>query len=202
MYLRQESFHHNDGQTVVLTPVRRSRDVQFSRRRGYISPATLSPFQRILLTTNGTITHVIEAYAGEQIRLVKLSEELITLDRDIPALQLSRGMEVMERKILLQGSLSHRHYVYAESILVLDRLDEGMRNELLHTKTPIGKLWVDRKVEIFKENLDAGLEAAEEEAEYFDIDPQDNLLFRTYCVRTQGKYTMMITEKFPETDFC
>ena len=190
---------HMNAQTLVFTPISRPN---FRRKRNYIEPVLLSPFQRILLTTNGTVTDIIEALTGEQIKLKKLSENKIQLEENILPMQLKKGAEVIARKVLLQGSMSHRNYVYAESILVFDRLDEKMQNQLLNTKTPIGKLWVENKVEIFKENIELGKEPAGDLADYFQIEPEENILYRTYCVLSNHhQYTMMITEKFPETNF-
>ncbi|MDY7021194.1 MAG: chorismate pyruvate-lyase family protein [Cyanobacteriota bacterium] len=187
-----------NAQTLVFAPVARSN---FRRKRNYIEPVLLSTFQRILLTTNGTVTDMIEAYSGEQIKIKKLFEEKIQLEEDILPMHLKKGTEVVSRKVLLQGNMSHRNYVYADSILVLDRLGEEMRNQLLETKKPIGKLWVENKVELFKENIELGKEAAGDLADYFQIEPDDSLLYRTYCVISNHDYTMMITEKFPETNF-
>jgi len=161
----------------------------------------LSTFQRILLTTDGTVTDMLEAYFFEQIKLVKLSEQSVSLGQNIPQMDLQQGTEVIERKILLQGKISHRNYIYAESFLVLDRLDEQFRSELIKTKTPIGKIWLEQKVETFKEIINTGKEPANGLSGYFNIEAAENLLFRTYCVRSHGNPTMMITEKFPESYF-
>ncbi|NEO03608.1 MAG: DUF98 domain-containing protein [Moorea sp. SIO3I7] len=187
-----------NAQTLVLRPI---FSQNFPRKRNYIEPVLLSPFQRILLTTNGTVTDMIEAYSGEAIKIKKLFEDQITITEDILPMNLKKGTEVIARKVLLQGKMSDRTYVYADSILVLDRLNEKMRTQLLQTKTPIGKLWVENKVEIFKENVELGKEHAGDLADYFHIQPEDNLLYRTYCVISNNQYTMMITEKFPENNF-
>ena len=176
-------------------------DLSQSLNRSHIDPLALSRFQRILLTTDGTVTDMLEAYLFEQIQLVKLSEKLVSLDEDIPAMELEKGAEVVERKILLQGRISRRNYIYAESILALERLEEKFRKELLETKTPIGKIWLAQRVETFKEILDTGKELANELSTYFKIEPESNLLFRRYCVFSNRKSTIMITEKFPESSF-
>jgi len=176
-------------------------DLQQSLKKSHINPSELSTFQRILLTTDGTVTHMLEAYLFEQIQVVKLSEELISITQNIEALELQKGTEVIARKILLKGKISYRNYIYAESIIIPNRLDEEFRNELLKTKTPIGKIWFERRVETFKEIVDSGKEAAYDFADYFDIHPHENLLFRTYRVLSRNKSTMLITEKFPESFF-
>lgn len=176
-------------------------DLDISLQRSHIDPSNLSIFERILLTTDGTVTDMLEAYFFEQIRLVKLSEQLVKLEQDLPEMDLAKGSEAMERKILLQGKISRRNYIYAESILALDRLDEQFREELLQTKTPIGKIWLEQKVETFKEIIDTGTQPANGLCSYFNISQEEPVLFRTYCVRSHRKPTMMITEKFPKIYF-
>ena len=176
-------------------------DLQQSLTRHHINPATLSTFQRILLTTDGTVTDILEAYLFEQIRVVKLSEELIAIAQAIPSLELKQGTEVILRKILLQGKISRRNFIYAESIIVPERLEENFRDELLKTKTPIGKIWLEHKVETFKEILDSGKEQANGLSSHFTIESGENILFRTYRVISNRKSVMMITEKFPESYF-
>lgn len=187
-------------QTSLLTPILRSH-LEESLNRTHIDPAALSTFQRILLTTDGTVTDMLEAYLCEQIQLVKLSEDLVKTSYYIPPMEIEEGTEFIERKILLRGRISRKNYIYAESIIVLDRLEDNFRNELVNTKTPIGKLWFEKRVETFKEIIDSGKYPARELSQYFNIDPEENLFFRTYCVRSNQKYTMMITEKFPESYF-
>lgn len=176
-------------------------DLQKSLTHGHIDPSSLSTFQRILLTTDGTVTHMLEAYLFEQIQVVKLSEQLISVSQDIEPMELIKGTDVIVRKIFLRGRISRRNFIYAESIVVPERLEENFRKELLETKTPIGKIWLEQRVETFKEIIDSGKEPASELASDFKINPQENILFRTYCVFTNQKPTMMITEKFPESFF-
>jgi chorismate-pyruvate lyase len=176
-------------------------DLQKTLERSHIEPSTLSTFQRILLTTDGTVTDILEAYLFEQIRVVKLSEQLVSLSHDIPAMELKQGTEVIVRKILLQGKISRKNFIYADSIIVPERLDERFREALLETKMPIGKIWFEQRVETFKEILDSSKEAPGEIAEHFTMQPSERLLSRTYRVVTNRKSVMMITEKFPESYF-
>lgn len=176
-------------------------DLQKALNRVHVNPSSLSVFQKILLTTNGTVTDILEAYLFEQIQLVKLSENLVDINYDLPTVQIKKGERALEREILLKGKISRRNFIYANSIIFVDNLDERFKNELLNTKTPIGKLWFEQKVETFKEIIDSGKEPAQGLANYFCIKPKDNILFRTYSVYSQGKPSMIITEKFPESYF-
>ena len=176
-------------------------DLQQTLGKSHIDPAELSTFQRILLTTDGTLTHILEAYLYEPIQVVKLSEKLTTLTQDIEVMNLSKGTEVIARKILLRGRISRRNFLYAESILVPERLEKRFRDELLKTKTPIGKIWLEHRVETFKEIIDSGKEHNNFLTNYFGVETGTNFFFRTYCVYSHRQATMMITEKFPASLF-
>lgn len=176
-------------------------DLQESFRKSHIDPANLSIFQRIILTTDGTLTEILEAYLSEKIRLVKLSETIEPVARDISPLEIAQGQDVMQRKILLQGKISRNNWVYAESILVPDRLDEKLKNGLLVSQEPMGRLWLEHRLETFKEIVDSAREPADDLADYFKIEPSDMLLSRTYRVFSARKPIILITEKFPESFF-
>jgi len=176
-------------------------DLQESLEKSHIDPARLSVFQRIILTTDGTVTEILEAYLSEKIRLVKLSETIEPVTQDILPLDITQGQEVIERKILLQGKISRNNWVYAESILVPDRLDEKLKNGLLVSQEPMGRLWIEHRLEAFKEIVDSAREPAEDLADYFKIERSDKLLSRTYRVFSGRRPIILITEKFPETFF-
>ena len=176
-------------------------DLRESLDRSHLDPSALSAFQRILLTTDGTLTHILEAYLFEQIQVVKLSEKLAPLMSDLPVMDLHEGTEVIARRVLLRGKISRRNYIYAESIIVPDRLEQTFRDELIKTKTPIGKIWFEHRTETFKEIIDSSRESAKVLANYFDISPEDNMLSRTYSVFSNRQAIMLITEKFPDRYF-
>jgi len=108
---------------------------------------------------------------------------------------------VLERQILLCGKTSRRNWLYADSIIVLERVEERFREKLIKSHTPIGKLWVEHKTETFKEIVTYAREQAGDLSDYFDIKREDKLLSRTYRVFSHQKPVMMITEKFPESYF-
>jgi chorismate-pyruvate lyase len=177
------------------------QDLNQSLIRNHINPSKLSTLQRIVLTTDGTLTEILEAYLFEKIRIVKLSEDTVPIPQDIPALTIKQGSEVIDRKVLLQGTISRKNFIYAESILVTERLDEKFKNELLHSKTSLGRLWLEHKLETFKEIIDTAEETAEELLAYFPLQPEDKIFSRTYRVFSQRQPIMRITEKFPASYF-
>jgi chorismate-pyruvate lyase len=158
--------------------------------------AELSIFQQILLITDGTLTNILETYVGERLQVRKLSEENRPGAHEAWLL-LKQGSTVIERKILLQGTRSQSNWLYAESLIVPDRVDHIFQDRLVTSQEPIGKLWLEHKVETFKEILQTYQERAEDLARYFAIHPDDTLLCRTYRVLSNRQPTMLITEKFP-----
>lgn len=159
--------------------------------------ATINPFQRALLAANGTVTAMLEAYFSEPIHIIKLSEELIETPQHRLNL-LQPGERVIARKVLLRGRNSCRNFVYAESLILIDNLESEFSHELLTTQKPIGQLWVEHKVETFKDIIESGEKMARSLSAYFHISPDAPLLFRTYSVSSKGKVIMIITETFPE----
>jgi chorismate-pyruvate lyase len=166
-----------------------------------IDLSALSAFHRILLTTDGTLTEILQAYSLEQIKLVKLSERVFPATEDIPSLDVTMGDEIIERKILLQGERTERNFIYAESIIVVDRVDESMKDDLLKSKMPLGRLWLKHRMETFKEMIDLGRKPANGLSSYFNIRPKDLIFFRTYRVFSNRKPVILITEKFPDNEF-
>lgn len=161
----------------------------------------LSPLQRILLIADGTLTKLLEISLDERMQIIKLLEEVFPTPSPIEALELDAGQEIIERKILLQGKLSGRNWLYADSIIVLNRLEKNFQDKLLNSHEPIGKLWIAHKTETYKEIITARREPAHDLGVHFQIGPQKILLSRTYRVFCQRAPIMMITEKFPEQYF-
>jgi chorismate-pyruvate lyase len=166
-----------------------------------VHPLRRTPIQRILLVTDGTVTEILEAYAGESMRLIKLYEELVTLEADLAGLELAAGQPVLRRKILLQGKMSLTNFLYADSYVALDRLDDWMRRGLLESHKPIGFLMQEHRLETFREIVGCGRELADGLGPYFNVDEADGMIWRTYKVISNRKPIMLITEKFPETHF-
>jgi len=158
----------------------------------------LSAIQRIILTTDGTLTDILEAYLLETITVIKLSESPLYITGDNP-LDVDNKTPVLDRKIFLQGQESKKNWLYAESIIVTERVHQRFNQGLQDSNKPIGRLWNENKVETFKETLCRFEEPAGELGKHFSVDKDDMLMCRTYRVFSQQQPVMLITEKFPES---
>jgi chorismate-pyruvate lyase len=164
---------------------------------GGIEIGALEPLQRILLITDGTLTEILEAAFLERIRLLKLAQNTVTASAMPAAGDFAPQEQLLERKILLQGAASGRNYAYAESLIALDRLAPALREALLASDVPLGRLWLEHKLETFKELRDVRCEAAGGLGQHFNCAATDPLLTRSYRVSSAAQPVMIITEWFP-----
>jgi len=156
---------------------------------------SLSQLQKILLTTDGTVTQLLELLTGEKIRVEKLEHSIV--DGAPPSLAVSPTEPVVSRRILLRGAA--RPYLYAHSWLVPARMPIEMQRQMRETDTPIGQLWKSARLETFREIVDFRRERDDNVATLFGIDTP--LLSRTYLIHAGGSPMGLIVEKFPATLF-
>lgn len=159
--------------------------------------APLTRFQRMLLATDGTLTHILEAYADEPIEVEKLLQAFDTSTDDDAHLDLGYDEKVLRRRVLLRGRTSGRNLLYAEVVVVADRVDPVFLAGVVGTDKPIGLLLAESRMETFREILVAGRRAAGAVGPRFGLPPASDLVFRTYRVLAGGRPIMLITEQFP-----
>ncbi len=158
---------------------------------------SLSLLQRILLATDGTVSCILEQYAGEEIEVVKLAQALGPAGCDDPQLGFTDVGSVLTRTVLLRGSRSGRHLLYAESALRTDVLGPELVDALLSSDVAIGVLFRQHRLETFREIVASGQEPAGRCAVHFGLPSCASLVFRRYRIFVSGTPSAVITEKFP-----
>jgi chorismate-pyruvate lyase len=161
-----------------------------------IDAAKLTPLQRILLITDGTLTEILEAHFLERIELVKISECLLKGSELSTDIAIDADERVLERKINLRGQQSGTLYVYAESLVLVDRLDSSFQAELLETNIPLGRLWRAHRLETFKELVSIECRPAGELGKHLACAESATVLGRVYDVFSAGRLVMRIAENF------
>lgn len=162
-----------------------------------VDTSSFTPFQRMLLGTDGTVTHILEAYAAEPVEVVKLVQERQAATDDDAELQLGPGDEVLRRHVLLRGGHSGRILLYAEAIVVLGRVEPAFLHGLEATDRPIGILLAENRTETFREILRVGREPAGSSGAHFGLDRNAELIVRTYRIFCDRRPIILITERFP-----
>jgi len=182
-----KGFYLSDSQS--LPPI---NDIAFEK---------LPPLLRALLVTDGTVTRFLEAYLWEPIQVECLSQEDTVLEKDVSWLQIRSGSKVFKRHVLLKGVRSQKIYTFAESLIRIDRLWEGVREDLLQGRLGMGDLLRDRRMETYRELLCYGREDAGSLSPLLKIPHQESVLSRSYRIYNKELPTILITEKFPEQAF-
>lgn len=166
-----------------------------------ISFARLTPFQRGLIVTDGTVTRFIEAYTFAPVEVVLLQQKKQTLSRDHDWLQLSAGEEVISRQITLQSprekTASPIIYTYADSLIVTKRLPKSILDGLASDTQGLGRLLQHSGLETRRELLWCGIETL------IDVPPAiahlegETFISRAYVVFANQEPLILINEKFP-----
>ena len=157
--------------------------------------------QHVLLVTDGTVTNVLEAYAGEAITVVKLRQTIEPAGRSVSDLEVHQSDSVMRREVLLRGTESGRTFVHALSQIVPERLDPAIRRGLLESSKPIGRLIEEKHLETFREILSVQREQAGARGIHFGLGHTAPVTSRTYRIIAGGRPIMLITETFPVDAF-
>lgn len=161
----------------------------------------LSPFQRVLLMTDGTVTDVLEVYVGEIIRVVVLDQCLTQPPLGTLLAGVGRPEPLLQRSIVLRGSESGTVFIYADATIAVDRLDPSLLHGLLDGAEPIGRLLARDRIETFREIIEFGTEPAGAYGHHFAVEGSSTLLFRTYQIVVDRRPLMRITERFPKSWF-
>ncbi len=158
---------------------------------------SLEPLQRVLLVTDGTLTEILEAAFLERIELVKLAQQTRLAKGTEPLIEATPGETLIDRRILLRGRESGQNYAYAESLIAIDRLGASFGQELLESNVPLGRLWLEHRMETFREILTVCRQSAGELSRHFGCTPASPVLARTQRVLVAKRPAMVITEYFP-----
>ena len=156
----------------------------------------LSPFQRVLLVMDGTVTQVLEAHTGEAIDIRRLDQGRRSLEAEDRWLKAGPGEAVIDRKVLLQGQNTGRPYVYATSTIVVERLPADVQQGLTEPGSGLGRLLARSRLETYRERLWYGAQAEGADPEASRWLEANLLLSRTYRIFSQGRPLMLISEKF------
>lgn len=166
-----------------------------------INLARLTPFQRGLLVTDGTVTRFIEAYTLLPVEVVLLQQKKQILDTEHIWLKLPAGEEVISRQVILQThsqeASSPTIHTYADSLIVPQRLPQSLLNELESNKQGLGGLLRHSGLETRRELLWCGIETLSDLPPAIEDLDGETFISRTYRVFVNQEPLMLINEKFP-----
>lgn len=157
----------------------------------------VTPFQRALVSIDGTVTKFIEAYMLEPVESVLLTQQTQLLLTDHPWLALPAQSEVIARQVLLRGRYSATVYAYAVSLLALERLPKPLLRDLATEPAGIGRVLLNSQIENRREILWYGREQITHLPAAIERYTGNEFISRTYRIIADGQPVMLINEKFP-----
>jgi len=151
----------------------------------------LPPILRVLLLTDGTVTHSLSAYFGEEI--------------DVQCLQHGEHSPgVMAREVMLRGASTSTIYAHARSLIQLAHLDLEIQDLLAQGHVGIGELLSARHLETSREIIRiAPCHYGPGRPDPFvsvtdpSVSAPRQVIARDYIIHSQGKPMIELTETFP-----
>ena len=166
-----------------------------------IKPSQLTPIQRALLVTDGTVTRLIEAYTFFPVEVVPLRETERALGIEHAWLELPIGDPVVTREVVLQTPATDTQapqiHAYAISHIICQRLPSSVVEGLKSRAGGLGALLQRTIWETRRDLLWWGVERATGLPDAIGHLESKPFLSRTYRIVAKKDPLMLITEKFP-----
>jgi beta-ribofuranosylaminobenzene 5'-phosphate synthase len=141
---------------------------------------------RILLTSDGTVTAMLQQIVDEQIVTAQLDQSVTAVDQDIQALMSDPVDRLVTRCTLLVGAITNTIYVRAKSVFSMSAMPRLVRAELLRTGEPIGRLLRKHRIESFREIISVDIPTY----------PAPMAPSRRYLIFIGGSPAVLIEESF------
>jgi len=178
-------------------------DIRDAIRKMEAEVGRISPVQKFLLGTDGSVTQLLESITGKNVLIKTLVQEIVMAD---PAtaehLDIAEGEPVNFRVVEISTAENGEVLIYAVSHTPVNRLSPEFKDDLMKADIPIGKIIAQHKIEARREILNARvLPASEEAGRIFAICKHEPLLSRQYQIIHSGKPLIFIEEQFPYNRF-
>jgi len=163
----------------------------------------ISPVQKFLLGTDGSVTQLLESITGKRVVIRTLVQKIVTADSIIARnLSIAEGDSINFRIAEIMTENDGEVLIYAVSQAPISRLSPELRDDLMKADIPIGRIINQHHIEARREILSARvLPATEDAARLFSICRNEPLLSRQYQIIHAGKPLIFIEEQFPYNRF-
>lgn len=157
----------------------------------------LSSAQKILLTTDGSVTAILDVLKGH-VDINTLVQEFIPADEEMAKnLDIEEGETVNYRVVVIR---SNEPLIYAMSLVPLKRLDNDFKEDLIRADIPIGRILKKHNIESRREIKSVYVEDVNEELS--DIFKTTSpMLSRTYNIIHHDEILIWLKETFPYSLF-
>lgn len=157
----------------------------------------LSNTQKILLSTDGSVTRILDVLKGH-VGIKTLVQESQKADLEIAEkLEINPGDTVNYRVVIIG---TKEPLIHAISYIPVDRLNNNFKEDLIRADIPIGRILKKHNVESRREVESIAMEEPDQQLK--DIFNTDSMMLtRTYNIIRNGEILIRIKETFPITSF-
>jgi chorismate-pyruvate lyase len=166
----------------------------------------LDPLDRMLLNTDGTLTTLLEACAGEAIA-TRTTRESGPAARDVllaavgrwwhpdeTLLDLGPGERVIARRVVLTGVRSDVPFLLGESLVAVDRLSATVIERLMRAGASLGRVLIAGSMATRRQILEISATRAAENSDDLGVSPGVTLARRTYRITGGHRAVALVTE--------
>ena len=163
----------------------------------------LSPAQKILLGTDGSVTNLLEMITGGPVAITTLFQGVVPADEETSAeLGIKKGEDVNHRVVKITDRQTGQVLIYAVSNTPLSRLSPSFTFDLMKADIPIGKILQKHRIEARREIARLRLLRADDTlSTVFGIFEHEPLISRQYRIIHRRKPLISIEEIFPKSNF-
>jgi beta-ribofuranosylaminobenzene 5'-phosphate synthase len=178
-------------------------DIERAIREMKVPVGRISPVQKFLLGTDGSITQLLESITGKKVVIRTLVQKIISADRTVADhLSIAVGDPVNFRIVEIRTEESGEVLIYAISLPPINRLSPEFKDDLMKADIPIGRIISRHHIEARREILNARVTPATDEiGRVFTICKNEPVLSRQYQIIHAGKPLIFIKEQFPYNRF-
>ena len=163
----------------------------------------ISPVQKFLLGTDGSVTQILESITGKKVVIRTLVQKVIPADRAAADnLSIVEGDPVNFRIVEIRTEEGGEVLIYAVSYTPVNRLSPAFKDDLMKADIPIGRIIRQHHIEARREILNVRvLPATDEMGRIFAICKNEPVLSRQYQIIHAEKPLIFIEEQFPYNRF-
>jgi len=152
----------------------------------------LSPVARMLLTSDGSMTQMLESLLLSKVSMSIERQELIASVGDLNIVE-SDGREALAREAWLTDGKDP--LIYAHSVLLSNNETYSLRS-IQEVSQPLGRMLRDNKVKTLRDECRIGIVNSPQIAERLSIDSDSDLWARYYRLTTDSGLYGVIFELF------
>jgi chorismate-pyruvate lyase len=157
----------------------------------------LSSAQKILLTTDGSVTSILDILKG-RVHVKTLVQEFQKADKQVAEILNIDAGETVNYRVVVMGATEP--LIHAVSYIPVKRLESNIEEDLIRADIPIGRILRKHSIESRREIKTVYVENMSDELhEIFKVNSP--MLTRTYNIIHKGEILIWIKETFPYSFF-